>query len=1780
MFRNILICLVFLFTVTLSGQTADLEGLQEVNYVKGLSPQERVNYLSAGQWQFHFWTYNENSYSWSLTYTDIEESNSLIRIEFKKYFLDNDNDSFLDEYNYVCFYTEYYANASIYASPYNTEPGELLGYNNIYGTNNEVIDDSPFKYYLFNNEMWIRLINDYFDCDDNNFSLGASTFVKYWVDNDGDGFGGFLGQKFFPLGCPPADGYSLTNDDCNDYDPAVTTQPINWHPDYDNDGFGNPNAGITACSMPNDGMKYVTNGDDCDDYNAEYNNEDLIWYADFDNDGFGDENDFVVASCPQQGYVTNCYFDECPTIAGTREGCPVIQYNFDNENRNYNYERLYLEEFNVDDLANVTNEDVLEQITYYDGIKRVVQQQSIRTSPLGNDVVYHSEFDGNGESNKSFLPFVNTNSSGLFDSNALTNTLNYYNTPEFEGAINPYSETILEASPVGRVIEEGAPGEDWLVNTESDNDHTIKYDYGTNSPNSIKKFSVIHANDFIENTEINYDGFYLSNDLTKIVTKNENWQPNPDSNIIEKNNTEETYSNHLGQTVLKRAFVDDDALDTYYIYDDLGNLSYVLPPEASYQILEFGEQAFRVASQTNFSWVDLVNIDKDFADEYNKGLSDYDNVNILNADIENKYGGQGGFTVTTFADSELVTLGLSFSSLDEFELKQGELISLKPFGSYKDTELGRVTGIDYEYIFYIKNNSIYISGGGKLNNIVNVLNSNSTLDYNEDYLWTTYVDVDKEFVQEYDSNVNQIAKETGESILNVGLDNPYGGQGGLNVIVDGDDNITLTFNSSNSTPLELNQGVILNLNSKRRFQNRELGSISGANFNYIFSLEDNAISVSGSGSVTLFNGTIFSPNPPPDPTVVPQTVEGLSYIYHYDYRNRIVEKKTPDKGWEYIVYNKLDQPVLTQDANMRVNNQWLFVKYDVFGRLIYSGLYVYTPTGIEDNSARIELQGIMDNQTVLYENKVNVSESIDNTNLFYTNNTYPYTNNLELHSVTYYDDYSALETNNSDLLKNEGDVVYDETISMRTNKLTTSSKTRVLGTDNWITSVIYYDDKGTAIFVASTNDYLKTVDITENDIDFTGKIIESKSSHSKRVVNCSPVTVENPLPNCTEYLIDVESVDAYTYDRVGRFITHVQTINNGTPELIINNTYNELGQLNSKKVGGSVESGSPEESEGLQTIDCNYTIRGWLKSVNDGLVTGDDLFGYKLSYNSTELTGATPLYNGNISETHWVAKTSNGESENRAYDYSFDALNRLKSANYHRLNASEAEDYSLMSVDYDKNGNILSLKRKGRVLTSSMVNNVPTETVSMDLIDILVYEYSAKSNKLINIVDTATHEGFVDGNDYYQSGNNDYLYDVNGNLIEDTNKNISITYNQLGLPIEIKYEGSDTKKINYTYSADGRKMSKTVTNEENVNTSFYAGKFIYQNNVLKVFSQPEGYVEPNGSGYSYVYQYKDHLGNVRLSYKDVNNDNQIDGENEIVLVKAYYPFGLEHQGGYNMTSADANTVASKFKYNGTELEESFGINLYEMPFRQYDPAIARWTSIDPVTHFSMSPYTGFDNNPVYWSDPSGANGEDYDNDYDERDDWIYNRKTKKYEYDEDVTSEDDQDLDTDLYDYVGVGLSDIDEHFDENNSWLVNLFFDPEVDFDSFKEYLSNEVACLLENYITEGIPQDLNGIRGLYENLDPYAINKGRYTLDIDFNFDNQNYSNKAYVEMKLFGDRDINTIDYVSDESQLFAKDYPFQLEFYSRSLDVEHPQPIIHLLIHTSGEDLYDRIKSYSN
>ena len=1338
----------------------------------------------------------------------------------------------------------------------------------------------------------------------------------------------------------------------------------------------------------------------------------------------------------------------------------------------------------------LSDDDKIESITYFDGLGRPIQSIAKQAGGNKQDIITPFIYDEFGRQLREYLPYSRSTTSldldvGLLPVNGEISLLNtqYLNKfPEdLNGAVNPYSEKRLEDSPIGRVLQQSAPGSEWSMS----NSHTIRFDYSTNSLNQLDPFNhannsydnvihfdVLHPNNNTEETELIYSGHYASNELYKTITKDENW-------VAGKDHTTEEFKNNEGQIILKRTYNNEERHDTYYVYDDFGNLTYVLPPTATDEML-IQSSTGRAASITNYSWVQLAKVDSNFAEEYNRLLQDYDNSNLLNADINNAYGGQGGFSVNTFDDSEEVIFSINFSSLEPLELQNGELISLRDYGTHRDTELGRISGTDYSYIFSIRDNAIHVQGSGKLNGINEVFNSNTTLDYDQRFLWAHFVDIDSRFADDHEGDVLEYASTTNQDPLNVYLNNIHGGQGGLNVTVDENDLITLSFNINTTSALSLKQGVVLNLGLSRRLENQYLGTISDGTYNYDFELQDNNIVVTGSGLGNSFGGIFFPNAANTSPLINTNAIEGSCYIYHYDKRNRLIEKKIPGKGWEYIVYNKLDQPVLTQDAKQRINKDWNFMKYDVFGRVVYTGIHKYASASQNENAARLELQADLNSQSLQFEARGIATSVIGGITIDYTNQSLPNTN-LELLTVNYYDSYNNLGLS-ADLIKNHGDVVYDNTIDiLNVRSLATVNKVKVLDTNDWITSVVYYDDRAMPIYSVSKNDFLNTLDIIESDFDFVGKVLETKTKHIKDTNN--PIIIE----------------DYFTYDHSGRLLTQTQELDNsGQIELIINNHYDELGQLEQKNIGGMANA-TPEASTGLQTIDYDYNIRGWLKSINTPSSLGTDLFAFEIDYNNPQDLNKA-LFNGNISETSWITANDN---KLRGYDYTYDALNRIKTGRYlgnHTLvgNPNVTENYDLSNVNYDKVGNITSLRRIGLVTGSYL----------MDVIDDLNYTYQSNSNKLIAVSDNGSKDGFIDGN----LDPNDYLYDVNGNMIQDLNKGIlNIDYNHLNLPTYIEISSSDHEgNISYIYDANGIKLRKIVSSSS---ITDYAGNFIYEDNgsghQLKFFSHPEGYTEPTNLGYNYVYQYKDHLGNVRLSYSNPNNyqslmnnafytdgdtddinyfgqggitvengrlkvevtnqfngirvptdatlspgqevtvrldidtgntnkirmfmsEQDVNGNNigsvvyyepdassghhvithtmqqgvrvslgfdkshqsndqgtlthfyldnleiisgtlEIIEENNYYPFGLKHKGYNYVVSANSNSVASKFMYNGKEFEVSLGWNNYHYGARFYDPAIAKWISIDALAerYYDQSSYNYVLNNPILYLDPDG-----------------------------------------------------------------------------------------------------------------------------------------------------------------------------------------------------------------
>jgi RHS repeat-associated protein len=324
------------------------------------------------------------------------------------------------------------------------------------------------------------------------------------------------------------------------------------------------------------------------------------------------------------------------------------------------------------------------------------------------------------------------------------------------------------------------------------------------------------------------------------------------------------------------------------------------------------------------------------------------------------------------------------------------------------------------------------------------------------------------------------------------------------------------------------------------------------------------------------------------------------YAYHYDGRKRLIEKKIPGKGWERMVYNKLNQIVLTQDSIQRAASQWLFSKYDAMGRPIMTGL-------ISSSSSRSTWQTSIDGQTYLWETRDNANAS--GTGSGYTNVSLP-TSVSTYYTINFYDDYS--------FYINSSSYSPTTTVSTKTMGLATGTCTNVLGSGTNLLTVIYYDEDGRAIETIGDN-HLGGRDRTINTYNFAGELTASTRTH---MVSSTTTTIAN----------------SFVYDHMGRKISTKENINS-QGEVVLNRLdYNEIGQMKQKNLH-SANGGSTF----YQNTKFSYNERGWLRG------SKSSEFDMKLGYD----TLSNPQYNGNISTQLW------GSGYGNQFDYTYDRLNRL-----------------------------------------------------------------------------------------------------------------------------------------------------------------------------------------------------------------------------------------------------------------------------------------------------------------------------------------------------------------------------------------------------------------------------------------------------------------------------------------------------------------------------------------
>lgn len=123
------------------------------------------------------------------------------------------------------------------------------------------------------------------------------------------------------------------------------------------------------------------------------------------------------------------------------------------------------------------------------------------------------------------------------------------------------------------------------------------------------------------------------------------------------------------------------------------------------------------------------------------------------------------------------------------------------------------------------------------------------------------------------------------------------------------------------------------------------------------------------------------------------------------------------------------------------------------------------------------------------------------------------------------------------------------------------------------------------------------------------------------------------------------------------------------------------------------------------------------------------------------------------------------------------------------------------------------------------------------------------------------------------------------------------------------------------------------------------------------------------------YELTDHLGNVRVLVSDTKRSFSTNTyEPHVLDMKSYYPFGQEHRGRFgDFTKQDE---AYRYGYNGKEMDQNteWGeLTNYDYGFRIYNPGIARFLSIDPLTSKFpwYTPYQFAGNKPIWAIDLDG-----------------------------------------------------------------------------------------------------------------------------------------------------------------------------------------------------------------
>ncbi|RZJ91406.1 MAG: hypothetical protein EOO20_05110 [Chryseobacterium sp.] len=361
--------------------------------------------------------------------------------------------------------------------------------------------------------------------------------------------------------------------------------------------------------------------------------------------------------------------------------------------------------------------------------------------------------------------------------------------------------------------------------------------------------------------------------------------------------------------------------------------------------------------------------------------------------------------------------------------------------------------------------------------------------------------------------------------------------------------------------------------------------------------------------------------------------------------------------------------------------------------------------------------------------------------------------NMQAEVVNYYDNYNITGFPFS----------APANYSNKTKGLLTATKVKVLNSpDHFLWTANYYDDEGRVVKTFSQHYLAGSVnasnyDETTNTYSFSGELISSTRLHHTNAGNTKIAT-------------------RYDYDHLGRKLATFESINDQTEVTLSHLTYDEIGQLKSKKLHNDIH-----------TTNFTYNERGWLKS------STSNEFSLSLGY----VDGNNPQWNGNISRQQFTNGTSN------TFEYRYDKLNRLLQASA-ADNLGESISYDLMgnikslsrdnfgtntyhtysgnklkgisgftnsNYDYDANGNLITDSQKNIALAYNSLNLPQSVSGSQNLI----YTYDATGRKLAKN-SNGNLRRYIDGVEYNSSGVIDIIQTEEG-VAQNNNGTYTYLYN-------------------------------------------------------------------------------------------------------------------------------------------------------------------------------------------------------------------------------------------------------------------------------------------------------------------------------------------------------------------------------------------------------------------